>query len=52
MLYCTKLKLNEALGNTKAEVNTKLIELVLKCAKSKLNLAIGNAKAKLDNKLK
>jgi hypothetical protein len=40
VLYCTKFKLNEAIGNTKAKVDSQLIELVLKCAKSKLNLAL------------
>ncbi len=54
VLYCTKFELKEAIGNTKAIVDTTkltLIELVLKCAKRKLNLAIANAKAKLDTKL-
>ncbi len=51
MLNCAQFKLNEAIGNTKAKVDTKLVELVLNCAKSKLNQAIGNAKAKLDTKL-
>jgi hypothetical protein len=43
VLNCTKFKLNEVIGNTKAKKNAKLIELVLKCAKSYLNLAMGNA---------
>ncbi len=48
VIYCTKFKLDEAIGNSKAKLDAKLIELVLKYAKSRLNLAIGNAKAKLD----
>jgi hypothetical protein len=44
--------LNEAIGETMAKVDSKLIELVLKFAKNKPNIAIGNAKAKLDTKLK
>ena len=48
----TKFKLSEAIGNTKAKVDTQLINLVQKCAESKLNLAIGIIKAKLDTNLK
>ncbi len=51
VLNCTKFELDEAIDNTKAKVDTNLLELVLKWAMSKLNLAIGNAKAKLDAKL-
>jgi hypothetical protein len=43
VLCCTKFKLNEAIDNNKAKVDTNLIE--------KLNLALANAKAKLDAKL-
>ena len=46
VLFCTIFQLNEAIGNTKAKVDTKLTDLVLNCAKSKLNQTIGNAKAK------
>ncbi len=51
VLNYTKFKLNEAIDNTKAKVDTKLIELVHKRAKSKLNLAIRNAKANLNSML-
>jgi hypothetical protein len=34
VLNCTKFEPNEAIDNTKAIVDNKLIELVLKCAKS------------------
>jgi hypothetical protein len=35
VLLCVILKLNEAIDNTKANVDTKLMELVLKCTKTK-----------------
>ncbi len=46
VLNCAKFELNAALGNTKAKVDTKLMELLLNCAKSKLNKTIGQAKVK------
>ncbi len=36
-LNCVELKLIEAIGNTKAKVDTKLIELVLKCTINESN---------------
>jgi hypothetical protein len=54
VLYCTKLKLNEAIDNSKAKIDIKLNELVLKHTKSKLNQAIsvftkaGNLELKID----
>ncbi len=49
VLYCTKLQLNEAIDNTKAEVDTKSMEGVLKCTKSKLNQAISELLTKAIN---
>ena len=49
MLYLTKFKLNEAIGNNKAKVDTKLMVLVLKCTKSKLNYAISKLAIKVSN---
>jgi hypothetical protein len=49
VLYCSKFKLNEAIGNTKAKINTKLMELVLNCTKSKLNYAISKLANKAGN---
>ncbi len=55
VLYCAKFKLNEAIDNTKAKVDTKLMELVLNCTKSKLNQAtcklfatVGNLELKIN----
>jgi hypothetical protein len=49
VLYCAKFMLNEAIDNTKAKVDTKLMELVLKCTKSKLNQAVSKSVAKAGN---
>ncbi len=49
VLYYAKFKLNEAIVNTKAKVDTKWMELVPKCNKSELNQAIGKLFAKSGN---
>jgi hypothetical protein len=49
VLNCAKFKLNEAIDNTKAKVDTKLMKVVLKHTKSKLHQAISKSFAKAGN---
>ncbi len=49
VLYCAKVKLNEAIDKTKVKVDTELMELVLNCTKSKLNQAMSKIFAKAGN---
>ncbi len=50
MYYNTRFKLNEAIGISKAKVDTKLIKIITKMCYEYANLAIANVKVKLDAK--
>jgi hypothetical protein len=46
VLFCTRFKLNETIGNTKVKVDTKLKNISTKMCSEYDNLAIADSKAK------